>query len=236
MRVSLQPAFILHRRPYRNTSLLLEAFSRDHGRIGLVAQGLQAPRSRRRPLLQPFTPLLLSWSGKGELLNLSAAEDTGPPIPVPPSRLFSGLYVNELLLRLLPRHDPYPGLFDPYRQALAALAADANQECGLRLFERRLLAELGYGLMLECEAVGGEPIAPERIYRYVPEQGPVRAEQTQAGVLISGRSLLALGRGTLADPTVLREVKHLTRAAIGAHLRGKPLKTRELLQRMHAPP
>lgn len=237
MRIVLQPAFVLHRRAYRNTSLLLEILSRDYGRVGLIARGVRAPRSRWRGLLQPFVPLLLSWSGNGELMNLNGAEDCGRAIPVPNQRVFSGLYVNELLLRLLPRHDPQTGLFEPYRQVLEALAGTGEvdsqtrlvEERVLRIFEKRLLAELGYGLQLDREALAGESIFPDTIYHYVLERGPIAGESTEAGIAISGRSLLALRHETLDDPAVLREVKQLTRAALQMQLGERPLRTRELL-------
>ncbi len=234
MRVALQPAFVLHRRPYRNTSLLLEVFSRDHGRVGLVARGVRTPRSRLKGLLQPFMPLLLSWSGKGDLMNLAGAEEGGLPIPIAPARTVSGLYLNELLLRLLPRHDPYPDLFEPYRRVLETLAQADKEEGGLRIFEKCLLAALGYGLLLDSEALSGAPIQPEGDYRYVLDRGPIDAARTQTGITISGRSLLALAKEALDDPMTLREIKRLTRAAIGVHLQGRPLRTRELLRAVHA--
>lgn len=229
MRVVLQPAFVLHRRPYRNTSLLLEVLSRDHGRVALVARGVRAPRSRLKGLLQPFVPLLLSWSGRSELMTLSTAEEEGNPIPLPAARLLSGLYVNELLVRLLQPYDPYPGLFEPYSQALEGLAGMASVEEVLRVFEKRLLAELGYGLRLDTEALSGAPIVPEAAYCYVLAQGPVAMAQARAGIAISGKGLLALRHEVFNDLTVLPEIKRLTRAAIGVHLQGRPLKTRELL-------
>ncbi|MFZ1641433.1 MAG: DNA repair protein RecO [Candidatus Contendobacter sp.] len=228
MRVLLQPAFILHRRPYRDTSLLLEVLGRDHGRLGLVARGAVAPRSRLKGLLQPFAPLLLSWTGESELATLTAAEDAGRPIPLPPNRVLAGLYVNELLLRLLPRLVPHPGLFAAYETLLAELAAAPGEEPPLRRFEKRLLDELGYGLTLDCEAVSGAPIVAEEQYCYVLDRGPLAADQSGIGVPISGRGLLALRDGMLADPAVLREVKRLTRAALAEQLRGRALKTREL--------
>lgn len=228
MRVLLQPAFILHRRPYRDTSLLLEAFGQDHGRVGLVARGAVAPRSRLKGLLQPFAPLLLSWIGESELATLTAAEDAGRPIPLPPNRVLAGLYVNELLLRLLPRLVPHPDLFAAYETLLAELAAAPSEEPPLRRFEKRLLDELGYGLTLDCEAVSGAPIVAEEQYCYILDRGPLAAGQSGIGVPISGRGLLALRDGMLTDPAVLREVKRLTRAALAEQLRGRALKTREL--------
>lgn len=228
MRVLLQPAFVLHRRPYRDTSLLLEVFGQDHGRLGLVARGAAGSRSRLKGLLQPFAPLFLSWTGAGELATLTAAEDAGRPIPLPPNRVLAGLYVNELLLRLLPRLDPHPGLFAAYPLLLAELAAASGEEPPLRRFEKRLLDELGYGLTLDCEAASGAPIAAEEQYCYVLDRGPLAANSSGVGVPISGRGLLALRDGMLTDPAVLREVKRLTRAALAEQLRGRALKTREL--------
>ncbi len=228
MRVLLQPAFILHRRPYLNTSLLLETFSREQGRLGLVARGASAPRSRLKGLLQPFTPLLLSWTGAGELATLTGAEEAGRPVPLPPNRVLAGLYVNELLVRLLPRQDAQPGLFAAYEAVLAELATADGEEPPLRRFEKKLLEELGYGLTLDREAASGAPIVAEERYRYVLDRGPLAASQSRTGVPISGRGLLALRDGILVDPTVLKEVKRLTRAALAEQLRGRTLKTREL--------
>lgn len=228
MRVLLQPAFILHRRPYRNTGLLLEAFGRECGRLGLVARSAVSPRSRLKGLLQPFAPLLLSWRGEGDLATLTGAEEAGRPVPLPPDRVLAGLYANELLVRLLQRQDPQSGLYDAYENLLAELAAAPGEEPALRRFEKRLLEDLGYGLSLDREAVSGQPIVAEAHYRYVLDQGPVVASRTETGVPITGRGLLALRDGILNDPTVLKEVKRLTRAALAEQLRGRALKTREL--------
>ena len=228
MRVLLQPAFILHRRPYRNTSLLLDALSGDHGRIGLVARGATAPRSRLKGVLQPFTPLLLSWSGADELATLTGTEEAGLPTALPSQRILAGLYVNELLVRLLQRLDPQPVVFSAYQTLLTQLAQATNEEPALRGFEKQLLDQIGYGLSLDCEAVSGQPIVAEAQYCYVLDQGPLTAERTEAGVPISGQGLLALRDGSFTDPEVLREVKRLTRAALAEQLRGRALKTREL--------
>ena len=229
MRVLLQPAFILHRRPYRDTSLLLEAFSHEYGRLGLVARGAASARSRWKSVLQPFLPLLLSWSGAGDLASLTAAEEAEHPAPWLPSQVLAGFYVNELLVYLLPRRDPLPDLFAAYRTLLAELVTVSDAEPPLRRFEKRLLEELGYGLNLDREALHGTPIVAEQRYCYVLDQGPLAVmDADTTGVPISGRGLLALRDGMLADPVVLKEVKRLTRAALAEQLRGRVLKTREL--------
>ena len=227
MRIAQQPAFVLHHRPYRNTSLLIEALSQDHGRIGLVARGVRMPRSRLKGLLQPFIPLLLSWSGKGDLLQLIAAEEGEKAIALPAERLLSGFYVNELLLRLLHRFDPNPEVFDAYGKLLAALSAGENEEAALRVFEKRLLSALGYGLMLAADTHGAK-IIPEKTYYYVLEHGPTVGAAPEAGIEIAGKSLLALHFETVTDSVVRREVKRLTRAVINLHLEGRPLQTRAL--------
>jgi DNA repair protein RecO (recombination protein O) len=235
MRVLLQPAFILHRRPYRNTSLLLDALSRDHGRIALVARGATAPRSRLKGVLQPFTPLLLSWSGADDLATLIGAEASALPTALPPHRILAGLYVNELLVRLLRRLDPQPVVFAAYQTLLTELAQAASEEPALRGFEKQLLDQIGYGLSLDCEAVSGQPIVAETQYCYVLDQGPLTADRNAVGVPISGQGLLALRDGRFADPEVWREIKHLTRAALAEQLRGRALKTRELYRFRQAP-
>lgn len=228
VRVLLQPAFILHRRPYRDTSLLLEAFSREYGRLGLIARGAASSRSRLKGLLQPFTPLLLSWMGDGDLATLHGGEEAGRPISLLQNRALAGLYVNELLVRLLPRRDVQPDLFAVYETLLTELAAAPDEEPPLRRFEKRLLEELGYGLSLDREVASGQPIVAEAHYRYILDQGPLAADRTGEGVPISGQGLLALREGLFTDPAVLKEVKRLTRAALAEQLQGRALKTREL--------
>ena len=231
MRVLLQTAVILHRRAYRDTSLLLEIFTPEYGRLGLVARGAATGRTRWKGVLQSFAPLLMSWSGAGELATLTHAEEAGQRLIWPPRRTLAGWYVNELLLRLLPRQDPQPRLFAAYQTLLVELVAAQDEEPPLRRFEHCLLAELGYGLSLERESVSGLPILADENYRYILEQGPVRASHTAIGIPVSGRSLLALRDGVLHSPEVLREIKLLTRAALAQQLHGRALKTRELYRK-----
>lgn len=226
--IDQQPAFVLHRRPYRNTSLLLDLLSPDYGRIALVARGVRGPRSRLAALLQPFVPLRVSWAGKTDLLRLYSAEEDGLPIPLPAARLLSGLYLNELLLKLLPRADAQPALFVLYARTLHALASAPEQESVLRVFEKQLLDELGYGLSL-AHSADGKTVLPELAYRYVLEHGPVMAATTEAGIPISGAALLALHQENLSDPSHRQTIKQLTRAAIAQLLHGRALQSRQLL-------
>jgi DNA repair protein RecO (recombination protein O) len=144
--------YVLHTRPYRDTSLLVDLFSREHGRIGAIARGVRGPKSRHRGLLQPFTPLLVSWFGKSDLVTLNGIEPNGAPHYLTGDRLLSGLYMNELLVRALHQADPHPALFDAYTEAVEKLATVMSAQSGiqsieriLRLFEKQLLQEVGYG-------------------------------------------------------------------------------------------
>jgi DNA repair protein RecO (recombination protein O) len=230
MRVQLDPAYVVHSRPYRETSLLLEALTQGYGRIGLVAKGARAARSPFRGLLQVCRPLLLSWSARGELGTLTGAEPAGAAAVVTGRRLWSAFYMNELIMRLVPRDDPCPALFAVYRAALDGLAGEADEETVLRGFEKRLLMELGYGLILDREADTGNPIDANARYHYRLDLGPVRAEAV-GGLMVHGRTLLGLGRDWLGDDTVSRrEAKLLTRAALAVHLGDRPLKSRELFE------
>lgn len=228
-KVDLQPAFVLHQRPYRESSLLLEVFAVEVGRVGLIAKGARRPRSPYRARLGLFKALLLSWRGRGELGVLTGAEPDGPALLVPPAAIASGLYVNELLVRMLHRHDPHPELFVQYRLTLEALAeAGRPLEQTLRVFEKRLLEAVGYGLTLDREAGSGAALQAEQEYRYVTDYGPVAAGSGGAGVRVRGATLLALAaEGTLSVPA-LKEAKSLMRTVINAHLEGRPLWSRAI--------
>ncbi|MGE0080632.1 MAG: DNA repair protein RecO [Thiohalomonadaceae bacterium] len=224
-RILLQPAYVLHRRPYRETSLLVEAFTAEHGRVGLVAKGVRRGKGRLQGVLQPFRPLLLSWSGRGELRSLTDAEGSGP-VPVLSGRaIYSAFYLNELLLRLTEREDPHPALFARYGETLAALCND--EEWALRLFERDLLSELGYGLALETD-VEGEPLAEDALYDYQAEIGAIRCGDVPTVHAVSGRALLALGGRVPPDEQSRREVKKLLRRVLRLYLGTRPLESRAL--------
>src|SRR3989344_6459145 len=199
MRIHQQPAYVLHHRDYSETSLLLEVFTAHHGRIGLIAKGARRASSRMRGILKPFQRLLIGWSGKGELAVLTGAEQDGPDTALIAQALYCGFYMNEGLLRLLHRHDPHNSLFDAYQTALQQLRMFCSNEPVLRIFEKNLLRELGYGLVLDQDIDDRSPIDNHAMYDYILDRGPVRMaypelNQPTEGVQIRGSSLLALAQ------------------------------------------
>ncbi len=232
----LQPGYVLHHRAYRETSALLELLTREGGRIGAVARGARRPRSRWRGALVPFTPLLLAFAGRGDLVTVTALEPAARGWRLQGTVLLGGFYLNELLIRLLARHDPHPGLFDAYHQTLAALDAGEPLEERLRVFEKQLLDEIGYGLELTRTVDRAAPIRPGIGYRYLLGSGPTAAGGSGEGIPVSGETLLALHAGRLAGPRERREAKRLLRAALAEHLGARPLASRELLARLGQPP
>lgn len=235
-RVLLQPSYVLHRRPYRDSSLLLDVLTPEFGRVGLVARAARQAKSRTGAVLQAFHPLLMSWSGGGELHTLAAAESAGAARWLTGAALMSGMYLNELLVRLLHRHDPHPELFARYQTVLTQLSATAGQapdtslEAALRIFEKHLLAEIGYGLVLEHEAETDRPIEAGQVYAYHIGAGPVAwpGGATEHPLLVQGSSLLGIARERLEGEQSLRDAKRLMRAALSAQLGGKPLASRRL--------
>lgn len=229
----LEPGYVLHRRPWRETSLLLEVLTARHGRLGLVARGARRSRGggSQAGLLQPFVPLLLSWSGRGELATLTGVEAAGRTAWLRGRGLLAALYVNELLMRLLAREDPHPEVHEAYAWVLARLTGPEAGEAPLRIFEKRLLEALGYGLVLEHEADAGAPVRPEALYTYHADRGPMAAGVAEGdGLPVQGATLLALAREALDDPRALREAKALMRAALQPHLGERPLATRALFR------
>lgn len=229
MRATLEPAYVLHGRPWRESSALLEVFARNHGRIGLVARGARGARSRWKSLLQPFRPLLLSWTQRGELGTLTGADQVASPPALAGEPLFCGLYANELLMRFLQRSDPHPALFDHYRDLLGRLAAGADIQPILRVFEFQLLAASGFGLQLDHEHGSDHPIRPGGWYLYEPLAGAVPRDP-DAGPdpqLVSGEALLALKSGQVADRH-LGELKALMRKLIRYHLGDRPIRSQQL--------
>lgn len=232
-RIHLQPAYVLHHRPYRDTSRILELFTRDYGRVSVFARGARGARKTGASLisvLQPFNRLLVSWSGRGEAGQLTGAEFDGVMSLLAPDRLVNGFYLNELLLKLFARHDSHPDVFDLYAQTLDALKRTDDGVSPLRVFEKRLLDALGYGLALDRDVRTGEPIEASAAYHYRLEQGPVRAEGVAEGVLVfTGETLLSLAREDLSEPATGAEARRLLRAALDRALEGRELKSRQVM-------
>ena len=233
MRVNLQPCFVLHSRPYRDTSAIVEIFTAEHGRLSAVARGVrrQGKKGGRSGLLQPFVPLLVSLSGRTELKTLGAVESAGPPLALGGESMFSGMYLNELLVRLLHRHDPHPELFAAYSDALRALAGAGAPDPVLRPFELFLLQELGYNLVLDVDGGTGAALAPQQRYRFHPEQGLVAVTgDVPRGVgTYPGADLLLLAKGDF-EGTARTTAKRLLREVLRYHLGDAPLRSRELFR------
>ncbi|NHB93199.1 DNA repair protein RecO [Photorhabdus cinerea] len=225
-----QRAFILHRRPYSETSLLLDLFTENEGRISVLAKGARSRRSNLKGCLQPFTPLLMRWSGRGVVKTLRDADPISLTLPLTGSVLYSGLYVNELLSRVLEQGTAYPALFFDYLQCLQILAAsEYTPEHALRRFELALLANLGYGVdYLHC-AGSGEPVTDTMTYRYREEKGFI-ASLIIDHYSFTGRELKSLATREFPDPATLKTAKRFTRIALKPYLGGNPLKSRELFR------
>ena len=223
---------MLHGRSYRETSMILELFTASFGRIGLLARGVKGKKKSSVSELQPFTPLLISWRGRGELPTLTSVEKQPQIMPdLQGSSLLSALYVNELILRLTHRDDPLPELFSLYQNVIAQLAEPAKLEQNLRFFELDLLQAIGYGSVLDQDIESGQAICAESHYRFELEHGATLGLPAHRGqVALSGSTLLALHQRVDLDETEKRESKQLMRRLLALYLGGKPLKTRELFK------
>ncbi len=228
-----QAAYVLHTYPYRETSLVVETFTRAHGRVAMLARGAKRPRSALRASIMAFQPLALSWSGKGELRMLLRAEWLGGQPRLQGKALLCGFYLNELLLKLLPREDPHEQLFLDYQAALARLAQEPEPDAVLRRFEKALLRELGYAPQLDHDSGNGTEIDPEQSYAYEPERGPVAVNGApHAGLILSGRALLDIARDEYGDPATLQQAKALMRLIINHRLEQKPLASRRIFEEL----
>jgi len=229
--VELTPAFVLHQRPYQESSLLIDIVTAQYGRRKLVARGVRKNKRHGSNPLQLFQPLWLNWFGNGELQTLQKVETNEAAFRLTGHAALCGLYVNELLYRFLHLHDAEPTLFTLYQQVLAELESNDQPEITLRIFEKHLLDTLGYGLNLH-EDSAGKAIRPEAYYRYLPEQGLVLSASLPDAQLIAGKSVLQFETGAELDAPSLKQIKRLMRSVINYHLDGKPLKSRQLFAEM----
>lgn len=229
MEHALQSSFVLHTRPYRDSSLIMELFTLEHGRLGVVARGARSKKANLSGLYQPFVPVLASWFGRGELYTLDKIEAAGIAYELTGKSLYSGFYINELIMRLVHRNDPHPLLFSRYLDTLTYFQTSPDIEVSLRCFEKCLLQEIGYGLLLEHDAVTGAKIDANKHYMYQSEHGPVIVNDSiDEGLIISGQTLISIYNDQYDDAQSLVEAKKLMRREIANHLGGKPLKSRNL--------
>ncbi len=232
-RVEFEAVFLLHARPYRESSQIIEILAQNHGRIGLVARGSRRPRSGWKSTLRPFQPMRMSWSGRSTLQTLRAAEPTSPPMRFTGNDLMAAYYMNELLIALLHQGDPHPNLFAHYGSALAGLGSGGELEPTLRRFELALLAEIGYGLVTDRNAADGKALCSDRWYEYFADQGPVVVADSAAGrFVINGADLAAICNGDFDRPERLSIAKRLLREKLDWCMGGKPLKTRRVMAAM----
>jgi DNA repair protein RecO (recombination protein O) len=234
VRQDAQAGFVLHSYPFRETSLVVETFTRDHGRIALVARGARRPRSSLRGVLLSFQPLLLSWTGRSELRTLTRAEWQGAYAALGGETLMCGFYLNELLLKLLPRDDPHERLYGVYQATLEALAGKMERESILRRFELQLLRELGYAVTLNQDAETGEAIVPDQRYVYIVERGPVAAGASDSGkgVELAGQTLLDMQSSRFNSAVTQQQSKALMRTLINHYLGNQVLHTRQMLREL----
>jgi len=228
-RINGQPGFVLHSYPYKETSLIVDLFTRDFGRIGVVAKGAKRPHSQLRGVLQTFQPLSMSWSGRNELRTLIDAEWVGGMLPIEKNALLCGFYVNELLVKLLARDDPHPALFDHYVDTLNQLAHNEPAHIVLRKFERALLKETGVAADLSRCAPSGEAVAAGSDYVVDPERGPRPARAADAWPVVDGATLLDMQAGHYDAPQTQAQSKLLMRFLLAHQLGGAPLNTRQIL-------
>jgi DNA repair protein RecO (recombination protein O) len=224
-----QPGFVLHSYPYKETSLIVDLFTRDFGRIGVVAKGAKRPHSKLRGVLQTFQPLQLSFSGKSELRTLIDAEWVGGLLPIEKTALLCGFYLNELLVKLLARDDAHPKLFDHYVSTLNELAHGEPAQITLRKFERALLKETGVAADLTRCITTRSPVEAGGQYVVDPERGARTAGQGETWPIVSGKTLIDMEREDYADPQTQAQSKQLMRFLLAYHLGGAPLNTRQIL-------
>lgn len=232
-RVQQQSGYILHHRPFRDTSQILDIVTRDHGKIAVVARGSRGSKSRLAGVLRPFLPLKVSWVAKSDLGTLTGAEAAGPPAGMMGDALLSAYYVNELLLHFLHRYDPQPEIFALYEEVIKALVRTENVAASLRSFEFEFLSLLGYAVNLHHEFGSHDPLEGGRYYQYRMEQGLVAVDRSDGTLVFSGSALAGIAEQRFDDPEILRAANRLLREIIGFHLGGKELKSRKVLMELH---
>ena len=232
-RVQQQSGFILHHRPFRDSSQILDVFTVDHGRIAVVARGSRGARSKLAGVLRPFLPLRVSWVARTDLGTLTGAEAAGAPADLRGDALLSAYYVNELMLNFLHRDDPQPEVFTLYAEVVASLGNGADIAATLRDFELELLSLLGYAVSLEHEAGTHDDIDPERHYAYRVEDGPVPVSREEGSLVFSGYVLRSIAERRFDDEEILRAANRLLREVISFHLGGKELQSRKVLREVH---
>lgn len=232
-RVQQQPGYILHHRPFRDSSQILDVFTRDHGKIAVVARGSRGSRSRLAGVLRPFLPLRVSWVAKSDLGTLTGAEAAGAPSGVVGDAMLAAYYVNELLLHFLHRFDPQPEIFALYEETIAALVGTTEVAPPLRSFEFEFLSLLGYAVNLDHEFGSREPLDVELNYEYRMEQGLVRVERNSGRLVFSGKTLCGIAAQRFEDAEVLLAANRLMRDIIAFNLGGKELKSRKVLMEVH---
>ena len=232
-KIELEPAYVLHARAYRETSLIVELFTASHGRVGAVARGARRPKSALRGLLNPFQPLRVSCVGRGELATLTHAEYGGTAAALSDQYVLAGFYVNELLLKLMERADPHPDLFVHYGGLVAVMAERGPLEAALRTFELQLLREIGYELEFATDGGSGDPLAAGAHYQFTPEHGPSRVSPDEAtGPVHLGADLLAIGRLDFSEEGSRRAAKHILRDVLNYYLGDRTLHTRRVAAAM----
>ncbi len=231
-RVHNEPAWLLHHRPFRDSSQILDILSRDHGRLALVAKGSRGAKSKLRGILRPFLPLQISWVIRSDLGTLTGAEMDGAPLSLTGDALLSGYYVNELILKLLHRHDPQPEIFSVYGATVERLATNQDVALYLRQFEIEFLRMLGYALNLDHDTESQEPLRPQRQYEYRAAQGPVPVSGREGPMIFTGAELDAIRNQQFAEAAVLKKAGILLRNVIAYHLDGKELKSRKVLREL----
>ncbi len=224
-----QAVYVLHAYPFKETSLLVELFSQYEGRISTVAKGARRPRSAMRGMLQAFQPMSATWSGKNDVKTLHGLDWAGALLVLKGEALMCGFYLNELLMRLLPREDAHEDLFDYYRATLLALAQpEAPTATILRQFELKLLQDLGYAVPLQLDAQSSA-LVPDQWYDYLPERGACPLRERVYGVKVTGQTLLDMANGAFDTKTTQQQSKQMMRLLLQYYLGEKPLHTRQLL-------